>query len=57
MDQQLPDAAGRQPKIGVIMQFEPPESVVPVLAGLGEQLAGLNIDFGYGPLPDGYETA
>lgn len=51
----VPEAAGRQPKIGIIMQYEPPENIAPILAGLGEQLAALGIDFGFGPLPDGFE--
>jgi hypothetical protein len=56
LEQQLPQAAGRTPKIGVIMQFEPTEEIVPVLAGLGAQLATLSVDFGYGPLPEGIEA-
>jgi|JI10StandDraft_1071094.scaffolds.fasta_scaffold104225_6 hypothetical protein len=55
LEQSVPEAAGRKPKIGVIQQFEPPENILSVLAGLGEQLATMNIEFGFGPLPDGYE--
>jgi hypothetical protein len=57
VERQAPEAAGRTPKIGVIMRFEPPENVAPILSGLVEQLAAMNIDVGYGPLPDGYEAA
>jgi len=55
LEQSVPEAAGRKPKIGVIQRFEPPENILPILSGLGEQLAGLGVDFGFGPLPDGYE--
>lgn len=55
LEKALPEAAGLQPKIGIIQQFEPPENIAPLLHGLGQQLAGLGIGFGYGPLPDGYE--
>ena len=55
LDRELPEGVGRKRKIGVIMQFEPPENVVPILDGLGAQLASMEIEFGYGPLPDGYE--
>ena len=55
LEQSVPEAAGRKPKIGVIQQFDPPENILPILAGLGEQLATMNIEFGFGPLPDGYE--
>ena len=55
LEHSVPEAAGRKPKIGVIQQFEPPENVLPVLASLGEQMASMNVDFGFGPLPDGYE--
>jgi hypothetical protein len=53
----MPEAAGRQPKIGVIQQFEPPENIVPLLDGIGAQLSGLGVELGYGPLPDGYEQS
>jgi hypothetical protein len=57
IEKAVPEAAGRTPKIGVIQQFEPPESILPILNALGEQLAGLGIEFGYGPLPEGYEQS
>ncbi|MDP3494483.1 MAG: hypothetical protein Q8R82_15340 [Hyphomonadaceae bacterium] len=55
LEVELPEAAGRKRKIGVILQYEPPENIVPILDGLGAQLASMEIEFGYGPLPDGYE--
>ncbi|MFT3725021.1 MAG: hypothetical protein QM773_15735 [Hyphomonadaceae bacterium] len=54
---QLPEAEGRKRKIGIFMQYEPPENIVPILDGLGEGLAAMNIDVGYGPLPEGYEAS
>lgn len=53
--QSVPEAEGRKPKIGIIQQFEPPENILPILSGIGEQLAALGVEFGFGPLPDGYE--
>lgn len=53
----LPEAAGRTRKIAVIQQYEPPLQVVPILDQLGEQLEAFDIEFGYGPLPDGDEQA
>lgn len=52
----LPESAGRTRKMAVIQQFEPPLQMVPILNQLGEQLEAFDIEFGYGPLPDGYET-
>jgi len=39
------------------MLFEPPASAVAILAGVGDELAKVGIDFGYGPLPEGYNRA
>lgn len=50
-------AAGRPPRIGIVMVFEPPPPAVDILAGIGDELASVGIDFGYGPLPEGYTTA
>ena len=50
-------AAGRPPRIGIVMVFEPPPPAVDILAGIGDELAKVGIDFGYGPLPEGYKTA
>ena len=50
-------AAGRPPRIGIVMVFEPPPPAVDILAGIGDELAAVGIDFGYGPLPEGYTTA
>ena len=57
LEQSVPEAAGRKPKIGVIQQFEPPETIQPLLSGLGEQLAAMGVAFGFGPLPEGYDPA
>lgn len=57
IESQLPEAEGRPRKIGVIQQYEPPENMIPILDGLGQGLAAMNIDFGYGPLPEGYEAS
>ena len=57
IESQLPEAEGRPRKIGVIQQHQPPETMIPILDGLGQGLAAMNIDFGYGPLPDGYEAS
>lgn len=54
---QLPEAEGRKRRIGILLQYEPPETIVPILDGLGEGLARMNIGFGYGPLPEGYEAS
>lgn len=54
LERELPEAAGRTRKIGVIQQYEPPENMLPILDGLGQQLMSFGIEFGYGPLPDGY---
>ena len=50
-------AKGRPPRIGIVMLFEPPASAVAILAGVGDELAKVGIDFGYGPLPEGYNRA
>jgi len=50
-------ARGRPPRIGIVMLFEPPASAVAILAGVGDELNKIGIDFGYGPLPAGYQTA
>lgn len=55
VEKNLPEAEGRQPRIGVIQQYEPPETAIQILDQMGQQLSSLGIDFGYGPLPDGYE--
>jgi len=55
LERELPEAAGRKRKIGVIQQFEPPENIIPILDQLGQSLASMDIEFGYSPLPDGYE--
>lgn len=57
LETQLPEGAGRPRKIGVFMQYEPPENLVPILDGLGQQLAAFSIAFGYGPLPEGYQAS
>ena len=50
-------AKGRPPRSGIVMLFEPPASAVAILAGVGDELAKVGIDFGYGPLPEGYNRA
>ena len=55
LETNLPKAAGKPVKIGVIQQHEPPNDVIPILDGLGQQLAAMKIGFGYGPLPSGYK--
>jgi hypothetical protein len=52
----LPESAGRKRRIAVIQQYEPPLQIVPILDQLGDQLEAFDVDFSYGPLPDGYET-
>ena len=52
----LPESAGRKRRIAVIQQYEPPLQIVPILDQLGDQLETFDVDFSYGPLPDGYET-
>jgi len=52
----LPDAAGRRRKIGIVQQFEPPPQAAEILDQLGAQLEAFDVEFGYGPLPDGYDT-
>jgi hypothetical protein len=39
------------------MVFEPPAPAVDIIAGVGDELAKVGIDFGYGPLPTGYKRA
>ena len=56
LDEALPERVGRRRKIGVIQQFEPPPVAVQLLDGIGQQLAAMDVDFGYGPLPDGYDA-
>lgn len=53
LDTAIPGSTGLRAKIGVLQQFQPPENIVPLLDGLGEQLATVEIDFSYGPLPEG----
>jgi hypothetical protein len=55
LDRELPEGVGRKRKIGVIMQYEPPADIIPIIDGLGAQLASMEMEFGYGPLPDGYD--
>jgi hypothetical protein len=50
-------AKGRPPRIGIVMAFEPPAPAIEILAGVGDELAKVGIDFGYGPLPTGYKRA
>jgi hypothetical protein len=57
IESQLPEAEGRTRKIGVIQQYEPPENIVPILSGLGEGLAAMGIEYGFGPLPEGYQAS
>ncbi len=57
LEKSVPETAGRKPKIGVFQQFEPPENILPILSGIGEQLASLGIEFGFGPLPEGYQAS
>lgn len=52
---ELPEAAGLRPRINVFQRFEPPENMMPLLYGLGQQFAAIGVDFDYGPLADGYE--
>lgn len=55
IDVHLPEGKDRPRRIGIIQQFEPPETAIELLEGLAMQLAAFNIDFVYGPLPEGYE--
>ena len=55
LETNMPKAAGKPVKIGVMQQYEPPNHVIPILDGLGKQLEAMNIGFGYGPLPSGFE--
>ena len=57
IESQLPEAKGQPRKIRVIQQNEPLEHMLPILDGLGPGLAAMNINFGYGPLPQGYEAS
>jgi hypothetical protein len=56
LDAALPEGVGRRRKIGVIQQYEPPPVAIQLLDQIGQQLSAFNVDFGYGPLPDGYDT-
>ena len=56
LDAALPEGVGCTRKIGIIQQFEPTEIAHQLLQGVGQQLAAFDVDFGYGPLPDGYDT-
>jgi hypothetical protein len=49
-------AKGRPPRIGIVMQFQPPAPAVNILAAVGDELAKIGIDFGHGPPPGGYKT-
>ena len=48
-------AKARPPRIGIVMVFEPPPPAIDILAGVGDELAKVGIDFDYGPLPEGYK--
>jgi len=50
-----PRAKARPPRIGIVMVFEPPPPAIDILAGVGDELAKVGIDFDYGPLPEGYK--
>lgn len=56
LDEALPEGVGRKRKIGIIQQYEPTEIAIQLLHGIGQQLAALDVEFGYGPLPEGYDT-
>jgi|GEM_PF-337584 len=56
LDENFPEGAGRARKIGIIQQCEPPAIALQLLDGLGQQLAAMNVEFGYGPLPEGYDA-
>jgi hypothetical protein len=48
-------AKAQPPRIGIVMVFEPPPPAIDILAGVGDELANVGIDFDYGPLPEGYK--
>jgi hypothetical protein len=56
-DAALPEAAGRKRRIAVIQQYEPPLVAIQILDQLGDQLEAFDVAFGYGPLPEGYDTS
>jgi hypothetical protein len=56
LDAALPESVGRKRKIGVIQQFEPTPIAIQLLDGIAQQLAAMDVEFGYGPLPDGHDT-
>lgn len=56
LDSALPEGVGRPRRIGIIQQFEPTEIAHQLLQGVGQQLAAFDVDFAYGPLPEGYDT-
>ncbi len=51
----LPESVGRTRRIAVIQQFEPPADMIPVLDLIETQLEAFDVQFSYGPLPDGYD--
>ncbi len=57
IESQLPEAKGCPRKIGIIQQLEPPENMLPIIDGLGQPLTALGIEFGYDPLPEGYQAS
>ncbi|MEQ1784246.1 MAG: DUF6572 domain-containing protein [Hyphomonadaceae bacterium] len=56
LDAALPEGIGRKRKIGIIQQFEPTEIAHQLLQGVSQHLAAFDVEFGYGPLPEGYDT-
>ena len=56
LDETFPEGVGLPRKIGIIQQYEPTEIAHQLLQGVGQQLAAMNVEFGYGPLPDGYDA-